>query len=155
MPNDVIRLDAATKTWWHKVQAVAISVVLLVATASATLGLALLTASNGPFAEATVQVQSGDQLYGRMTLAGRSSPGGTVDDLVLNAGHWAAGSGQVVLDGTPARGQFGPGRLAPLSLAPLSLAALSLAALVIAAAGALLPASWSARAGPAAALRAE
>ena len=33
----------------HKVQAVVIGMVLLVSTASATLGLALLAASNGPF----------------------------------------------------------------------------------------------------------
>jgi hypothetical protein len=33
----------------HKVQAVVLGMVLLVSTASATLGLALLAASNGPF----------------------------------------------------------------------------------------------------------
>ena len=36
----------------HKVQAVAIGLVVLVSTASATLGLALLAASNGPFQHA-------------------------------------------------------------------------------------------------------
>jgi hypothetical protein len=36
----------------HKVQAVVIGMVLLVSTASATLGLALLNATNGPFQHA-------------------------------------------------------------------------------------------------------
>ena len=37
----------------HKVQALVITAVLLVATASATLGLALLAAANGPFQHAS------------------------------------------------------------------------------------------------------
>ena len=124
----------------HKVQAVVIGLVLLVSTASATLGFALLAAGNapfqhafaaqrgadvavtvnparataaqlaatralrgvtaaaGPFAEATVQLQSQGQPWGQFTLAGRASPGGPVDDVVLNAGHWPDAPGQVVLD---------------------------------------------------------
>jgi putative ABC transport system permease protein len=124
----------------HKVQAIAIGMVVLISTASATLGLSLLAASNspfqhafasqhgadatltvnpdraspaqlaatrtlggvtataGPFAAATVAVQSDGQPYGPFTLAGRTSTGGPVDDLVLNAGHWPDGLGQVVLD---------------------------------------------------------
>jgi putative ABC transport system permease protein len=131
----------------HLIQAIAIGMVVLISTASATLGLALLAASNspfrhafasqhgadvtltvnpdraspaqlaatrtlagvtataGPFAAATVPVQSDGQPYGPLTLAGRSSAGGPVDDVVLNAGHWPDGPGQVVLD----RGA-GPGR---------------------------------------------
>jgi putative ABC transport system permease protein len=127
----------------HKVQAVVIGVVLLASTASATLGLALLAASNGPFnhafaaqhgaditvavnssrasaaelaatrtvhgvtaaagpfAETTVQVQQDGQPAGQLTLAGRASPGGSIDDLVLTGGHWPDGPGQVVLDGSP------------------------------------------------------
>jgi putative ABC transport system permease protein len=133
----------------HKVQAVVIGIVLLVSTASATLGFALLAASNapfthafgtqrgadvtvtvnaarassaelaatrnlsgvtaaaGPFGEATVQVQFGGQPFGQLVLAGRTAPGGAVDDLVLNAGHWPDGPGQVVLDGSQAPGQGG------------------------------------------------
>jgi len=133
----------------HKVQAVVIGMVLLVSTASATLGLALLAASNtpfahafgtqrgadvtvtvdaararaaelaatrtlggvtaaaGPFGEATVQMQFSGQPFGQLVLAGRASPGGPVDDLVLNAGHWPDGPGQVVLDASPAPGQEG------------------------------------------------
>ena len=135
----------------HKMQAVVIAMVLLVSTASATLGFALLAASNtpfvhafgvqrgadvtvtvnsshvsseelaatgrlggvtaaaGPFAAATVQMQLGGQPFGQLLLAGRASPGGSVDDLVLNAGHWPDGPGQVVLDGSSAAGQGGGG----------------------------------------------
>jgi putative ABC transport system permease protein len=131
----------------HKVQAVVIGMVLLVSTASATLGLALLAASNGPFdhafdaqrgahltvtvnaarataaqlaatrhapgvtaaagpfTEATVLTESGGQPFGQLTLAGRSAPGGPVDDLVLTAGHWPDAPGQVVLNSSPGPGQ--------------------------------------------------
>ena len=130
----------------HKVQAIAIGLVVLVSTASATLGLALLAASNapftrafgtqngahvavtvnaaragaadlaatrhlsgvtataGPFAESTVATQLGDQPFGQLTLAGRGTPGGPVDDVVLSAGHWPDGPGQVVLDGSAGGG---------------------------------------------------
>jgi putative ABC transport system permease protein len=133
----------------HKVQAVVIVAVLFIATASATLGLALLNANNSPFtrsfaaqngADATVTVNparatgaqfaatahvSGvtamagpfdvtslplefqGQPWGQTTLVGRPDPGGPVDDVVLNAGHWADGPGQVVLAANPASG--GPG----------------------------------------------
>ena len=130
----------------HKVQAVVLGMVLLVSTASATLGLALLAASSGPFqhafnaqdgahlsltvnpahadaaqlaatrslpgvsamagpfGEATIQSQWSGQPFGQLTLAGRASPGGPVDDVVLNAGHWVTGPGQVVLNSTPGDG---------------------------------------------------
>jgi putative ABC transport system permease protein len=126
----------------HKVQAVVLGMVLLVSTASATLGLALLSANDGPFArafaaqdgahltltvnparagaarlagtralhgvtalagpfaEATVPAQWDGQPFGELTLVGRSSPGGPVDDVVLNAGRWVTGPGQVVLNAT-------------------------------------------------------
>jgi putative ABC transport system permease protein len=137
----------------HKVQAFVIGMVLLVSTASATLGLALLAASNspfghafaaqqgadvaltvntakatpaelaatrtasgvtaaaGPFAVSTVQMQFQGQPFGQMTLAGRSSAGGPVDDLVLSSGHWPDAPGQVVLNtqgGGPGQ-NYGPG----------------------------------------------
>jgi putative ABC transport system permease protein len=137
----------------HKVQAVVIGMVLLVSTASATLGLTLLAVSNtpfthafgaqhgadvtvtvnaarassadlaatrrlggvtaaaGPFSSSTVQAQFSGQPFGQLTLAGRASPGGPVDDVVLNAGHWPDGPGQVVLDAGPGGdpGGGGPG----------------------------------------------
>jgi putative ABC transport system permease protein len=136
----------------HKVQAVVIGMVLLISTASATLGLALLAASNapfqhafgsqhgsdvtvtvnpahagtaglaatrslggvtaaaGPFRAATVPMQLGGQPFGQLVLAGRATPGGPVDDVVLSAGHWPDGPGQMVLDGVqdPGHGQGGP-----------------------------------------------
>jgi putative ABC transport system permease protein len=130
----------------HKVQAVVLGMVLLVSTASATLGLALLAATSGPFqhafnaqdgahlivtvnparagaarlaatrslrgvsamagpfGEATVQTQWNEQPFGQLTLVGRSSPGGPVDDVVLNAGHWATGPDQIVLAGSSGGG---------------------------------------------------
>jgi putative ABC transport system permease protein len=134
----------------HKVQAVVIGMVLLISTASATLGITLLAASNGPFnqafaaqhgadiavtvntarassaqlaatrtlpgvtaaagpfAQATVKTQTDGQPFGQLTLAGRSSPGGPLDDLVLTAGHWPDGPGQVVLNGPGQGGGGGP-----------------------------------------------
>ena len=125
----------------HKVQAVVLGMVLLVSTASATLGLALLAATNapfqhafaaqdgahltltvnparadaarlastrtlhgvtamaGPYAEATVPTQWSGQDFGQLTLVGRASAGGPVDDAALTAGHWVTGPGQIVLDG--------------------------------------------------------
>ena len=130
----------------HKVQAVVIAAVLLISTASATLGFALLAASNGPFQRAFVaqrgaevtltvnpalasanelaatrslpgvtaaagpyreviaQTRQGGQPFGGLTLVGRASPGGPLDQLVLNSGHWVDGPGQVVLAGTPGPG---------------------------------------------------
>ncbi len=134
----------------HKVQTVVIAAVLFIATASAALGLALLTVSNSPFAKAfaaqhgadatvavsprhasaaqlaatghlpgvtglagpfpatTLQPEFQGQPYGSMTLVGRASPGGPVDDVVLSAGHWAAGPGQIVLNSSSAPTQCGP-----------------------------------------------
>ncbi|HEX6523354.1 MAG TPA: FtsX-like permease family protein [Streptosporangiaceae bacterium] len=127
----------------HKVQVIVIGMVLLVSTASATLGFALLAVNNapfqhafaaqngahltltvnaarastaqlaatrslsgvtgasGPYPVAIVQTQQGGQPFGGLVLAGRSSPSGPVDDLVLTAGHWVTGPGQIVLSGTP------------------------------------------------------
>ncbi|WP_300612999.1 FtsX-like permease family protein, partial [Trebonia sp.] len=146
----------------HTVQSVVIGAVLAVSTASATLGLALLAVSNGPFqrafaaqhgadvavtvsavraspadlartralpgviatagpfAQATVSVSAGGQPSGQLTLAGRASPGGPVDDLVLYAGHWPDGPGQVVLDafgGRSVRGRSGAPGGTPLGSA--------------------------------------
>jgi putative ABC transport system permease protein len=73
-----------------------------------------VTASAGPFPEASVSVtaqvtptipisnghaQKGSPvtLHQELTLVGRPSPGGPVDDLTLKSGHWPTGPGQVVL----------------------------------------------------------
>ena len=133
----------------HKVQAVVIVAVLFIATASATLGLALLNANNspftkafaaqhgadvtvtanpgrataaqlaatahvagvtamaGPFAATTVPLEFQGQPWGQNTIVGRPAPGGPVDDVVLNAGHWADGPGQVVVAGNQSPGGGG------------------------------------------------
>ncbi|HVT66401.1 MAG TPA: FtsX-like permease family protein, partial [Trebonia sp.] len=69
-----------------------------------------VTATAGPFAEATVNITSvtGPRSQGPsqpnpvppgpLTVVGRSSPGGAVDRLNLWLGHWATGPGQIVVD---------------------------------------------------------
>jgi putative ABC transport system permease protein len=68
----------------------------------ATRSLRGVVAGSGPFPEVTVQAEQGGQPWGQLTLVGRPGPSGPVDDLVLNAGHWITGPGQIVLSGTPA-----------------------------------------------------
>ena len=81
---------------------------------AATTRLPGVTASAGPYPEATVSVtakvtpsihvSSGGHakgtpitLHQQLTLVGRSSPAGPLDDLTLKSGHWASGPGQIVL----------------------------------------------------------
>lgn len=79
---------------------------------AATTRLSGVTVSAGPFPETaasvTTQVSPGHgkkgtpvTLHQQLTLVGRSSPGGPVDDLTLTSGNWPAGLGQVVLSGAP------------------------------------------------------
>ena len=74
---------------------------------AATTRLPAVTAAAGPFAETTIG-QPGTPVAVRlggpggatlepMTLAGRTAPGGPVDDVSLVQGHWARQAGQVVL----------------------------------------------------------
>jgi putative ABC transport system permease protein len=74
---------------------------------TATTRLSQVTAAAGPFREVTVSAQlNGPGKMGSppITVVGRSSPGGPVDDLTLKSGHWPTGTGQIVL----ASGQSGP-----------------------------------------------
>jgi putative ABC transport system permease protein len=74
---------------------------------AATRRVAGITAAAGPFAEVTAGLElavpaggpggPAQLLLPAMTIAGRSSPGGPVDDITLQAGHWATGAGQIVL----------------------------------------------------------
>ena len=69
---------------------------------AATARLSGVTAVAGPFAEATVTASAAipdtpGVVFQAFTLIGRSSPGGPVDDIVLTAGHWPTGTGQVVV----------------------------------------------------------
>ncbi len=81
---------------------------------AATAHLPGVTASAGPFPEASVSVttqvtpsipitngKAGKgtpiTVHQQLTLVGRPSPGGPVDDLTLISGHWPTGPGQIVL----------------------------------------------------------
>jgi putative ABC transport system permease protein len=122
----------------HLAQTFVIVMVLLVSSAAATLGLALLAAANGPFqhafasqhgADAAVSVDgaratnaqlaatrqvagvtavagpfsvatatlSGPGIILSTGIVGRASPGGPVDDLTLETGHWPTAANQIVL----------------------------------------------------------
>ena len=66
---------------------------------AATARLAGVTAVAGPFAQTTVTAtaavpDSPGVVFQAFTLAGRSSPGGPVDDIVLSAGHWPTAPGR-------------------------------------------------------------
>ena len=89
---------------------------------AATKRLPEVTAAAGPFTEATVNATVPGQpgcnpgprnpcLIGGplppITLAGRGSQDGGVDDLTLQSGHWATQPGQVVLDGSGSGAQLG------------------------------------------------
>ncbi len=78
---------------------------------AATTRLPGVTAAAGPFPETTVTAsmlaapppgQSGPPLpfQQQLTVVGRASPGGPVDDLTLTSGHWPTRPGQVVLANT-------------------------------------------------------
>lgn len=70
---------------------------------SATTRLPEVTAAAGPFAEATVTAAAvlpdvpGTVQFQALTLAGRSSSGGPVDDIVLTSGRWPTAAGQIAV----------------------------------------------------------
>ncbi|MFE9422667.1 FtsX-like permease family protein [Kitasatospora sp. NPDC006697] len=72
-----------------------------------TAQLSGMTAAAGPFPVAAVHPTFGQNSSGMpvgyriavpLLFAGRADPGGPVDDLVVTAGRWATGPGQIVLD---------------------------------------------------------
>ena len=75
------------------------------ASLTATAHASGVTASAGPYPVLSLRASFGASRVGipagtamaPMTVVGRSSTGGPVDDLVLAAGHWATGTGQIVL----------------------------------------------------------
>jgi putative ABC transport system permease protein len=81
---------------------------------AATARLAGVTAAAGPFAGAAVTATAalpggpGETRLPPLTLAGRSSPGGPVDDIVLSSGHWPTAIGQVVVSASQAGAGPGP-----------------------------------------------
>jgi putative ABC transport system permease protein len=46
---------------------------------------------------ATVPAVQAPVQFPALTLSGRSSPGGPVDDIVLSSGHWPTSTGQIVI----------------------------------------------------------
>jgi putative ABC transport system permease protein len=82
---------------------------------AATAHLPGVTAAAGPFPETTITATvpftppAGQGPPGvfqqQLTLVGRASPGGPVDDLTLVSGHWPAQPGQVVLSDTQGPGE--------------------------------------------------
>ena len=77
---------------------------------AATAQLPGVTAAAGPFPETTITANipvkpppgqsgppGGDFFQTQLTVVGRASPVGPVDDLTLESGHWATQPGQVVL----------------------------------------------------------
>jgi putative ABC transport system permease protein len=89
---------------------------------AATSKLSGVTAAAGPFTEVTAGLQLAMPAGGRggsaqlalpaLTIAGRASPDGPVDNVTLQAGHWATGPGQIVL------GENQPGSNLPVSVSP-------------------------------------
>ncbi len=70
------------------------------ASASSLAGTAHLprvSATAGPYAEATVAGRNAGMMLPAQTFVGRSTPGGPVDDLVVEDGRWATKTGEVVL----------------------------------------------------------
>ena len=82
---------------------------------AATAHLPGVTAAAGPFPEATITAtvpftpppgQGPPGVFAQqLALAGRSSPGGPVDDLTLVSGHWPAQPDQIVLSDTRGPGE--------------------------------------------------
>ena len=82
---------------------------------AATAHLPGVTAAAGPFPETTINAtvpftpppgQGPPGVFQQqLTLVGRASPGGPVDDLTLVSGHWPAQPGQVVLSDTRGPGE--------------------------------------------------
>ena len=74
---------------------------------AATRRLPEVTAAAGAFAEVTVTPKMpgpGGLTMPPTTLVGRASPGGPIDDLTLQSGHWAQRLGQIVLSSDPSPG---------------------------------------------------
>lgn len=78
---------------------------------AATARLPQVSAAAGPFAEANVTASYPSlPMATPLTLAGRTTPGGQVDDITLQAGDWPQRTGQIVLDtNTDVTNQYGVG----------------------------------------------
>ena len=75
-----------------------------------------VTAAAGPYPVASLHPVTGSdagmppgQPAGQLTVVGRSSPGGPVDDVALQSGTWATGPGQIVMNISGGGWGFGVG----------------------------------------------
>lgn len=90
---------------------------------SATARLPQVTAAAGPFEEASVTATDSStglpaEVLPPLTLAGRSTPGGPVDDVTLEAGHWPQRTGQIVMGATSDGFNAGIGDTVTVTSAP-------------------------------------
>ena len=78
---------------------------------AATARLSRVSAAAGPFAEANVTASYPSlPVAAPLTLAGRTTPGGRVDDIALEAGHWPQRTDQIVIDtNTDVTNEYGVG----------------------------------------------
>jgi putative ABC transport system permease protein len=70
---------------------------------AATARLPQVTLAAGPFPETNVTATDSSPgapvlILPPLTLVGRTTPGGPVDDVTLEAGHWPQGTGQIVME---------------------------------------------------------
>jgi putative ABC transport system permease protein len=70
---------------------------------AATARLPQVTAAAGPFAEADVSATDSSrglpvEILPPLTLAGRTTPSGAVDEVTLESGHWPEHTGQIVME---------------------------------------------------------
>jgi putative ABC transport system permease protein len=90
---------------------------------AATARLPQVTAAAGPFAEANVTATDSSPgapavALPPLTLAGRATPGGPVDDVTLQDGHWPQRTGQVVMEANTDGFGAGIGDTVTVSSAP-------------------------------------
>jgi putative ABC transport system permease protein len=64
---------------------------------AATRRLKEVTRATGPYPAATLSVEAGGMTFPGLTVEGRTSRGGALDDLTLNGGRWPTRPGQIAL----------------------------------------------------------
>jgi len=78
---------------------------------AATTRLSPVSAASGPFGEANVAATDSSpgalEVLPPLTVVGRATPGGPVDDVTLEAGHWPRRPGQIVMEAN--NDEFGSG----------------------------------------------
>jgi putative ABC transport system permease protein len=90
---------------------------------TATARLSQVTAAAGPLAEASVTATDASpgapvQDLPPLTLAGRATPGGSVDEITLHDGHWPQRAGQIVMENNTDGYGFGIGDTVTVTSAP-------------------------------------